>query len=1539
APLLEKGKPIIARDDAFYSRLAEERKDLSTIPTPATAADPSLKIREDEYQGYQPAAPQGVAPRDEQADHNGMPWGSMQPGEYQRREAKAQIDNTPEIHGAPPSEADSRRVLADADYRGYQPTPPRQEDVYKPVPPAPRQSVGPVPPFTHSAETLLDSLEDIPINRNMDGVIRRPGVPSQAVTADKVADPKVMDHKVFTSEKWANRKLERGQKTGVYDKSYRVIPVTGGYRIAKGVKVDEGLARIPAHIQHAVAKMENDLKAGEVGGVAHNEQGEARRYVSTNPDWFKRDTLDAYDKKHGTSYANDVNKFSVLTTIKKMREGKDLTPRQQRVWDYLQETAERLNHTDHELAQGTDFGEMERAGYELSSEVPAGKLRNGDKVMIRENGALREYVHAGNDKQGNVVLEGERGRRTHDVFDMLPVEGVKRGDGMIKPGDIKGTRRPIDNDVTPADWIDEYFASLSAEDRAKVQDIEAAIRKNKQWMGSNPQYLLNMVRGVLDHRTNATPITGKVAVDIAAHKGENDVKEPAYESTHPSQDNQRSHGAEAGNSGGSDLGTSGSLPAQGTSGRGQEDSGRTEHSQEVTSEAPHKSSAHLPDNSAHSGVDVNETPVRERQSDLSRTDETQTDPVSSGVDSAAHEAATSPHNDLPDPTIAQQESGNYKKGHLRVHGLDITIENPKGSTRSGVDRENKPWSVTMPAHYGYIKRTEGKDGDHVDIYLGNSIGSGKVFVVDQKDIGTGKFDEHKVMIGFDTRAEAEKAYVAGFSDGRGKERIGAMSELSVDQFKEWLSDGDTKSPAAAQATQEAVKQQSNKETEPKQDVAGDKVTVAGAGSNKIEDFGEKIGGARKDTADRGYQKPNRSKSDTEPAWKKRFKALEKLDGSGRWIVSEVGKNRFGYGSSQAFETQEEAEAAIPLFAVAKMFHPYQEKDGKWSIYKRVSDRKRLKMTDKPFDSREEAMKHMAANAEDLLDTKTTFGEEILPVPDNVTRRGTERRQGDATPEMFMETFAPRGIEFGNWNNQEERQLVMNHAYDGLLDLADVLNIPPKALMLDGDLAIAFGARGQGLVGAKAHYEPGYGVINLTKMKGAGSLAHEWMHALDHYLARQDSKAKSDKVANERGDKVYADQSDRYLFQSHGPSVRSKTRGEVGEAYNTIVKGLFRKAEQYVEDTKVADKFLATARLNLKEDLDRIRRDLATDFTEKYTWRKVKKGLRAASAEQLAEFDRLADLLVEGGDLATEYRYEESPKRTSRKAILSGRHSNDTLDAIGAIYKAVRNRSGFVKDNSGTLDKVSAAMRVYDTRLKMFNDAKAGTEKTKTVPTEYAIEAKKMDQARVGDYWSHPHEMVARAFAAYVEDKIANSGGQNDFLVYHAHGGILHPMIDGLIARPYPEGKEREAISKAFDKFVSVIKTKETDKGVALYSKTTEPTGTTTAQVEEEARAFLGRGFDKLPLEIVQSEKELPGEGEKLEGQDEEKTAGLYHAGTLYLVADSLRPGAAEWFLRHEGLHYLLRNDKAFSGKRDDILADFEKRRNIDPRIREAFGQV
>lgn len=159
------------------------------------------------------------------------------------------------------------------------------------------------------------------------------------------------------------------------------------------------------------------------------------------------------------------------------------------------------------------------------------------------------------------------------------------------------------------------------------------------------------------------------------------------------------------------------------------------------------------------------------------------------IDRAAHEAATSPLNSLPEPTEGQKKAGNYKKGHTSIYGLGISIENPVGSVREGVDKDGTPWRTELKDSYGYFKRTTGKDKDHIDVFIPAGftpdVLDDQVFVIDQIDPETGRFDEHKIVFGARTADEARTIYLRNY-DASGFRRIGAVTGTTVPDFKKWL---------------------------------------------------------------------------------------------------------------------------------------------------------------------------------------------------------------------------------------------------------------------------------------------------------------------------------------------------------------------------------------------------------------------------------------------------------------------------------------------------------------------------------------------------------------------------------------------------------------------------------------------------------------------------------------------------------------------------------------------------------------------------------
>lgn len=172
-------------------------------------------------------------------------------------------------------------------------------------------------------------------------------------------------------------------------------------------------------------------------------------------------------------------------------------------------------------------------------------------------------------------------------------------------------------------------------------------------------------------------------------------------------------------------------------------------------------------------------------------------PAPSPVDEAAHQAATSPQSDAALPTEGQKEAGNYQKGHVMIGGLDVSIENPEGSVRSGTDANGQRWEIKMRSHYGYIKRTEAADGDHIDVFIKPGTPTdyeGAVWVIDQNN-ADGSFDEQKVMIGWADEQEARGAYLANYTKGW-ESRILGVRGWTMERFRTWLKTEDTTKPAS-----------------------------------------------------------------------------------------------------------------------------------------------------------------------------------------------------------------------------------------------------------------------------------------------------------------------------------------------------------------------------------------------------------------------------------------------------------------------------------------------------------------------------------------------------------------------------------------------------------------------------------------------------------------------------------------------------------------------------------------------------------------------
>lgn len=175
------------------------------------------------------------------------------------------------------------------------------------------------------------------------------------------------------------------------------------------------------------------------------------------------------------------------------------------------------------------------------------------------------------------------------------------------------------------------------------------------------------------------------------------------------------------------------------------------------------------------------------------------------------------------PSDAQKEAGNYKKGHIQVGSFNVTIEQPKGSVRRGTDEKGNSWETTMQNTYGYIRGTEGVDGDHIDVFLSNDIdgwNGRRVFVVDQYN-ENGSFDEHKVMMGFNSQEEAQDAYFSNYDKDWADKRKIVVTSVNLEDFEKWIQSSHRKTKPFAEYkslnTEETVVVSNSETTTPAND--------------------------------------------------------------------------------------------------------------------------------------------------------------------------------------------------------------------------------------------------------------------------------------------------------------------------------------------------------------------------------------------------------------------------------------------------------------------------------------------------------------------------------------------------------------------------------------------------------------------------------------------------------------------------------------------------------------------------------------------------
>jgi hypothetical protein len=581
---------------------------------------------------------------------------------------------------------------------------------------------------------------------------------------------------------------------------------------------------------------------------------------------------------------------------------------------------------------------------------------------------------------------------------------------------------------------------------------------------------------------------------------------------------------------------------------------------------------------------------------------------------------------------------------------------------------------------------------------------------------------------------------------------------------------------------------------------------------KHEDFGEKIGGARKDM---GITRTVRD-TDALPAWRRKYFYADPsgvmnlgdptIDTSKPFLVkwskevkSWSGTRTMGYPvttidtrETKIFNSEAEAEAYIPIYEVWKQGFRIRKKDGNYVITKTSSTGKVVEYATFPTEEEATTYLYSTEGATSLLNHKRE--DFSIPALDKVERTGKDWRQGrDVSTEEFMDAFGFRGGEFGNWVKPEERRVMLNAAYDSFMDLAEMLKVPPKAMSLSGELSIAFGARGT--KGAAAHFEPGRAVINMTRMNGAGSLAHEWAHALDNYFGLQ--AAKKDYTRNEKGE------------VAAGAVMRTKAdllskrgmRKELSELFDAIVNATQEKSVTRVMRIEEKQKAYDGQIKRLKDEAEALIRKFENGVRRYKYNRKAKKHeevIVKATPEQIKKAQAIIDKIVEGKGTRPKWAMIPGSKGHMEYSYISP----ETM-ALEEVYKEVFGKSGLKRDGNGFYNLGYFADKAYAAR-EILDKALAGESETLSVPTEFLKVSKKFDRSRSNPYWSTKVEMFARAFEYFIETKLEDQKARADYLQYDKA-----PVYDAVYGmNPYPAGEERTALNELFQKFFDEVKTKE-----------------------------------------------------------------------------------------------------------------------------------
>lgn len=395
----------------------------------------------------------------------------------------------------------------------------------------------------------------------------------------------------------------------------------------------------------------------------------------------------------------------------------------------------------------------------------------------------------------------------------------------------------------------------------------------------------------------------------------------------------------------------------------------------------------------------------------------------------------------------------------------------------------------------------------------------------------------------------------------------------------------------------------------------------------------------------------------------------------------------------------------------------------------------------------------------------------MPHLEKVVREGgSDWRNGrDVTADDLIQHFGFRAVEFGNWLPQDERQTVLNFAFDSFCDLSDALSLPPRAASFNGDLAIAFGSRGSGgKRAALAHYEPMRQVINLTRMAGAGALAHEWWHgyATSHQGSGL-SRLKQGQRPSHTGDPLPK------LIDAM--MVRPRTPDELAFRAKDEAANVFGHALGWARYKQGADVYM-----RMKEYFDQQSKALEDEFFKRACERLTTLGVKDFSGSPKTVDPKF-------GVIDQVYCWE----RGDEIATGASTYADNSRAFRGHLKNVEANTRAAVR-NVAVAMTIKAGQELGITFDERFLGGPNGVE------TNYLLNAKRLDELRSKPYWATEDELFARAGAQFVFYELEARGVRNDYLVYGSDEGRY---VDLAAGNPNPFGDDRMRLKAQFDALV------------------------------------------------------------------------------------------------------------------------------------------